>query len=60
MDADELAAVLGKKPSGGHWNSGRDGWPALPERRALSEVMKTSGLRAILSDLIRSCRSTVR
>jgi hypothetical protein len=22
MDADELAAVLGKKPSGGHWNSG--------------------------------------
>ena len=22
MDADELAAILGKKPSGGHWNSG--------------------------------------
>jgi hypothetical protein len=22
MDADELAAMLGKKPSGGHWNSG--------------------------------------
>jgi hypothetical protein len=22
MDAEELAAVLGKKPSGGHWNSG--------------------------------------
>ena len=22
MDADELAATLGKKPSGGHWNSG--------------------------------------
>jgi hypothetical protein len=22
MEADELAAVLGKKPSGGHWNSG--------------------------------------
>ena len=22
MDADELAALLGKKPSGGHWNSG--------------------------------------
>jgi len=22
MDADELAAALGKKPSGGHWNSG--------------------------------------
>jgi hypothetical protein len=22
MDAAELAAVLGKKPSGGHWNSG--------------------------------------
>jgi hypothetical protein len=22
MDADELAAVLGKKPSGGHWNTG--------------------------------------
>jgi len=22
MDADELAVVLGKKPSGGHWNSG--------------------------------------
>jgi hypothetical protein len=22
MDADELAAVLGKKPTGGHWNSG--------------------------------------
>ena len=22
MDADDLAAVLGKKPSGGHWNSG--------------------------------------
>ncbi len=21
MDADELAATLGKKPSGGHWNS---------------------------------------
>jgi hypothetical protein len=21
-DADELAAMLGKKPSGGHWNSG--------------------------------------
>jgi uncharacterized protein len=22
IDADELAAILGKKPSGGHWNSG--------------------------------------
>lgn len=22
MDADELAAVLGKKPTGGHWNCG--------------------------------------
>ena len=22
MDAEELAVVLGKKPSGGHWNSG--------------------------------------
>jgi hypothetical protein len=22
MDAEDLAAVLGKKPSGGHWNSG--------------------------------------
>jgi hypothetical protein len=22
VDADELAAVLGKKPTGGHWNSG--------------------------------------
>jgi hypothetical protein len=22
MDADELAAALGKKPTGGHWNSG--------------------------------------
>jgi hypothetical protein len=22
MDADELAAALGKKPSGGHWNTG--------------------------------------
>jgi hypothetical protein len=22
MDADEIAAILGKKPSGGHWNSG--------------------------------------
>ena len=22
MDADELAAILGKKPSGGYWNSG--------------------------------------
>ena len=22
IDADELAAMLGKKPSGGHWNSG--------------------------------------
>jgi hypothetical protein len=22
MEADELAAVLGKKPSGGHWSSG--------------------------------------
>jgi Helicase HerA, central domain len=22
LDADELAAILGKKPSGGHWNSG--------------------------------------
>jgi len=22
MEAEELAAVLGKKPSGGHWNSG--------------------------------------
>ena len=22
VDADELAAILGKKPSGGHWNSG--------------------------------------
>jgi hypothetical protein len=22
IDADELAATLGKKPSGGHWNSG--------------------------------------
>jgi hypothetical protein len=22
MSADELAAALGKKPSGGHWNSG--------------------------------------
>jgi hypothetical protein len=22
MDADELAATLGKKPTGGHWNSG--------------------------------------
>jgi hypothetical protein len=22
MDADELATILGKKPSGGHWNSG--------------------------------------
>jgi hypothetical protein len=22
MDADELAVVLGKKGSGGHWNSG--------------------------------------
>jgi hypothetical protein len=22
MEADELATVLGKKPSGGHWNSG--------------------------------------
>jgi hypothetical protein len=22
MDADELAAMVGKKPSGGHWNSG--------------------------------------
>ena len=22
MDADELAAPLGKKPTGGHWNSG--------------------------------------
>jgi len=22
MNADELAAILGKKPSGGHWNSG--------------------------------------
>jgi hypothetical protein len=22
MDADELAAALAKKPSGGHWNSG--------------------------------------
>ena len=21
-DADELAAALGKKPTGGHWNSG--------------------------------------
>jgi hypothetical protein len=21
-DADELAGLLGKKPSGGHWNSG--------------------------------------
>jgi hypothetical protein len=21
-DADELAAMFGKKPSGGHWNSG--------------------------------------
>jgi hypothetical protein len=21
-DADDLAAALGKKPSGGHWNSG--------------------------------------
>ena len=22
MEAEELAAALGKKPSGGHWNSG--------------------------------------
>jgi hypothetical protein len=22
MDAEELAATLGKKPTGGHWNSG--------------------------------------
>jgi hypothetical protein len=22
MDADQLAGLLGKKPSGGHWNSG--------------------------------------
>ena len=22
IDADELAVMLGKKPSGGHWNSG--------------------------------------
>jgi hypothetical protein len=22
MDADDLAAALGKKPTGGHWNSG--------------------------------------
>jgi hypothetical protein len=22
MDAEDLATVLGKKPSGGHWNSG--------------------------------------
>ena len=22
MDADELVAALGKKPPGGHWNSG--------------------------------------
>ena len=22
MEADELAAALGKKPTGGHWNSG--------------------------------------
>ena len=22
IDADELAAMLGKKPHGGHWNSG--------------------------------------
>ena len=22
MDADEFAAALGKKPTGGHWNSG--------------------------------------
>jgi len=22
IDANELAAILGKKPSGGHWNSG--------------------------------------
>jgi hypothetical protein len=38
MDADELAAALGKKPTGGHWNSGiavlrnnglieTNGWP---------------------------------
>jgi hypothetical protein len=25
VDADELAAILGKKPNGGHWNSGHCG-----------------------------------
>jgi hypothetical protein len=63
MDAAELAAVLGKKPSGGHWNSGvavlrNNGLIETDGRRYRSaalfrEVMKTSGrLGAILSDLI--------
>jgi hypothetical protein len=47
VDADELAAMFSKKPSGGHWNSGiailrnNELIESLPDCRALSEVNRS-------------------
>ena len=46
MDAEELAAVLGKKPTGGHWNSGI----ALLRNNGLIEA---NGRRFRVSELLR-------
>ena len=46
IDADELAVMLGKKPSGGHWNSGI----AMLRSNGLIE---TDGRRYRAADLFR-------
>jgi hypothetical protein len=52
MSADELAAVLGKKPSGGHWNSGI----AILRNNGLIEAdpLAGAGRRYRLASLLRS------
>src|SRR4051812_42510864 len=52
MSADELAAALGKKPSGGHWNSGI----AILRNNGLIEADPVSGAgrQYRLASLLRS------